>query len=53
MTQKVQDIDDLKGQKVQDIDDPVLDIPSVSLIQSVKNPLRRYQDGTEYSQSGY
>jgi hypothetical protein len=23
MTQKVQDIDDLKGQKVQDIDDPI------------------------------
>ena len=34
MTQKVQDIDDLKGQKVQDIDDPIHVINN--LILSIK-----------------
>ena len=32
ITQKVQDIDDLKGQNVQDIDDPIDDIYNLIFI---------------------
>ena len=44
MTQKVQDIDDLKGQNVQDIDDPVDYI--FNLIRFIKKLIRGVSDGT-------
>ena len=45
MTQKVQDIGDLKGQKVQDIDDPTPDIYNlISSRHQVAN--KEVSDGT-------
>ena len=44
MTQKVQDIGDLKGQKVQDIDDPIQYLSN--LIPSNKQMLKGVSNGT-------
>jgi hypothetical protein len=44
MTQKVQDIGDLKGRNVQDIDDPIHDI--YNLILSIKQLIKGVSDGT-------
>lgn len=44
MTQKVQDIDELKGQNVQDIDDPIHDL--YDLIHSIKILIKEVSDGT-------
>ena len=44
MTQKVQDIDDLKGQNVQDIDDPIHILDN--LILSIKLLIKEVSDGT-------
>ena len=44
MTQKAQDIDDLKGQKAQDIDDPIHNINN--LILSIKQLIKGVSDGT-------
>ena len=45
MTQKAQDIDDLKGHLVQDIDDPITFVKI--LILSIVKRQRRVSDGTE------
>ena len=51
MTQKVQDIDDLKGQNVQDIDDPINIINN--LILSIKNFDKGVPDGTRTQKNSY
>ena len=51
MTQKAQDIDDLKGQNVQDIDDPINIINN--LILSIKNFDKGVPDGTRTQKNSY
>ena len=51
MTQKAQDIDDLKGQKVQDIDDPSHDIHN--LIPSRKYLLKGVSNGTRSQKNSH
>ena len=51
MTQKVQDIGDLKGLKVQDIDDPIHNINE--LILSIKQLIKGVSDGTGTQKISY
>ena len=51
MTQKAQDIDDLKGQKVQDIDDPVHVFSN--LIPSVKKMIKGVSNGARTQENSY
>ena len=51
ITQKVQDIDYLKGLKVQDIDNPIHDINH--LIPSIKQLIKGVSDATRTQKNSY